>query len=136
MSRRKTPLSPQRPYVVLLVEDEPLIALTLVDLIEELGHTAIEAMTAGDALQIFRSRDDIDLLVTDIGLPDLAGDALAAECRSAMPMLPVIFATGHNAGAAPDGPLPAPPTLRLAKPFQIQELEAAINRVMANVVPN
>ena len=125
-------MSHQGPYVILLVEDEPLIALTLVDLIEELGHTAIEAMTANDALQIFRSRSDIDLLVTDIGLPDLAGDVLAAECRSASPHLPVIFATGHNTGPAPDGPLPHPPTLRLAKPFQMQELEMAINRVMAN----
>lgn len=128
-------MSQTRPYVVLLVEDEPLIALTLVDLIEELGHTAVEAMTAGDALQIFRSRDDIDLLVTDIGLPDMAGDVLAGECRTLSPHLPVIYATGHNAGPAPDGPLPDPPTLRLAKPFQMQELEAAINRVMASALP-
>lgn len=128
-------MSQQGPYVILLVEDEPLIALTLVDLIEELGHTAIEAMTANDALQIFRSRSDIDLLVTDIGLPDLAGDVLAAECRNAVPHLPVIFATGHNTGQQADGPLAHPPTLRLAKPFQMQELEAAINRVMASAMP-
>lgn len=127
-------MSQTPPYVVLLVEDEPLIALTLVDLIEELGHTAVEAMTAGDALRIFRSRGDIDLLVTDIGLPDMAGDVLAGECRTLSPYLPVIFATGHNTGPAPDGPLSYPPTLRLAKPFQKQELESAINRVMASAV--
>jgi DNA-binding response OmpR family regulator len=125
-------LSEVRSFVVLLVEDEPLIALTLVDLIEELGHMAVEAMTAADALRIFRSRDDIDLLITDIGLPDLAGDQLAVECRKLAPGLPVIFATGHNTGPDPVGALPVPPTLRLAKPFQMDELQAAITRVMTS----
>jgi CheY-like chemotaxis protein len=127
-------LNETRSFVVLLVEDEPLIALTLVDLLEELGHTPVEAMTAADALRVFRVRPDIDLLVTDIGLPDRPGDVLAAECRTLVPTLPVIFATGHNGEAAPEGPLPVPPTLHLAKPFQMDELQAAITRVMASRV--
>ena len=70
-------------FTVLLVEDEPLIALTLVDILEELGHRPVETMTAAEALDAFRSRDDIDLLITDIGLPDLPGDKLADQTPDA-----------------------------------------------------
>ena len=122
-------MAEQRSLTILLVEDEPLIALTLVDLIEELGHTAVEAMTAAQAMSLFRTRTDIDLLVTDIGLPDLSGEALAEQCRSIRPTLPVIFATGHSAPGAAEATAAAP-TTRLPKPFQMDELQAAIERVV------
>lgn len=117
-----------KSLTILLVEDEPLIALTLVDLIEELGHTTVEAMTAGEALGLFRSRPDVDLLITDIGLPDVSGEVLASQCRALRPSLPVIFATGHSTGGVVVESAQAP-TVRLGKPFQIEDLQMAIERI-------
>jgi CheY-like chemotaxis protein len=117
-------------FTVLLVEDEPLIALTLVDILEELGHRPVETMTAAEALDAFRSRDDIDLLITDIGLPDLPGDKLADQLRTLRPDLPVVFATGHASRGSGHEPLGDPPTLRLGKPFQMDELQGVIERLM------
>jgi CheY-like chemotaxis protein len=116
-----------RKLNVLLVEDEPLIAMTLVDLLDELGHRTIEAATAADALSAFRSRPDIDVLVTDIGLPDMQGDELARLCREIRPDLPVIFSTGHSMPGAEEAADPL--TVRLAKPFQFEDLDRALRRL-------
>ncbi len=119
----------QRKLIVLLVEDEPLIALTLVDLLDELGHETVEATTAADALATFRDRPDIDLLVTDIGLPDMPGDALARQCRAIRPDLPVLFATGHFTPTPSEEETADPPTVRITKPFQFEDLDRALRRL-------
>ncbi len=114
---------------ILLVEDEPLIALTLVDLIEELGHEPVEATTAAEAVAVFRERPDIDVLVTDIGLPDMPGDQLARILRDVRAELPVVFATGHLSPMPGQEERADPPTVRITKPFQIDDLEQALRRV-------
>ena len=86
---------------VLLVEDEPLIALTLVDLLEELGHQALEALNGAQAVELFGQHPDIDLLITDLGLPDISGDRLADRLRTNAPSLPVIFATAPSGARLP-----------------------------------
>lgn len=122
-------------YTVLLVEDEPLIALTLVDILEELGHTPVEAMTATEAANAFAARADIDILLTDVGLPDMSGEVLAERLREARPDLPVLFATGHVARGGGGEPVGDPPTARLGKPFQMGELDAVIRTLMGNRTP-
>lgn len=118
-----------RKLNVLLVEDEPLIALTLVDLLDELGHETIEATTAADALSAFRNRPDIDVLVTDIGLPDMQGDELARQCREIRPDLPVLFATGHFTPLPGEEETEDPLTVRMTKPFQFEDLDRALRRL-------
>jgi CheY-like chemotaxis protein len=119
------------PLTILLVEDEPLIALTIVDILEEFGHTVLEAGSAAEAARIFASRSDIALLITDIGLPDMPGDGLARQLRDERPGLPVLFATGRAAdGSVGDGAIEQP-FERLSKPFLMHELQAAIARLVA-----
>ncbi|PSC05167.1 hypothetical protein SLNSH_10150 [Alsobacter soli] len=115
---------------VLLVEDEPLIALTMVDMLEELGHQPLEALNGEQALSLFGEHADIDLVITDLGLPDIAGDKLADTLRAGAPSLPVIFATGHT-GQGPQPIQATPPTAHLGKPFQLAELASTIDRLMA-----
>jgi CheY-like chemotaxis protein len=54
---------------VLVVEDEMLLRMRAVDMVEDAGFTAIEAVNADDALAILESRSDIELLFTDIQMP-------------------------------------------------------------------
>jgi CheY-like chemotaxis protein len=60
---------PAIPASVLVVEDEMLLRMRAVDMVEDAGFTAIEAINADDALAILESRTDIELLFTDIQMP-------------------------------------------------------------------
>ncbi|PVH28023.1 PAS domain-containing sensor histidine kinase [Pararhodobacter oceanensis] len=78
---------------VLVVEDDALIRLDLVQMLREAEFEVIEAGTVAKALELLTSAP-VDLLITDVGLPDRTGEELAKEARGLQADLPVIFATG------------------------------------------
>ena len=108
---------------VLLVEHDDLIRTSTTELLQDLGHSVIEARTAAEAMRVL-SATPIDVLVTDLGLPDISGDVFAAEARMLHPDLRIVFATGsalapHVAG---DGITP----VLLLKPYDVHGLESAL----------
>jgi CheY-like chemotaxis protein len=111
-----------KPLAILLVEDEPFVTLTVAEMLAEMGHVVIKARDGAAGLDAFSSHPDVDLLITDIGLPQLRGDALAAKCRETRPDLPVIFISGYPAMDADQ----ADGTVYVDKPFHSAELVAAI----------
>src|SRR5689334_8031153 len=80
---------------ILLVDDQPFVALSLAETLREHGHGVICANSARAGLAMFKANPDIALLITDVGLPDRPGDVLAAQCRS-MRGVPVIFMSGYD----------------------------------------
>ncbi|WP_265500882.1 hybrid sensor histidine kinase/response regulator [Paracoccus beibuensis] len=107
---------------ILVCEDDVLIRISVVDMLKDLGHNVLQAGRATTALDLL-SRHKVDLLLTDVGLPDMQGDELARQARDRNPTLPLIFATGHSEvpGFKPDGR-----TRLLSKPFDDIALAAAI----------
>ncbi|MFO1148396.1 MAG: response regulator [Alsobacter sp.] len=119
---------------VLLVEDEPLIALTIAEILDECGYDVLEAGSGALAERLFAEAGRVDLLVTDVGLPDISGLDLARRLRALSPALPVLFATGRSVdGLQGDDPL-EPPMAQLSKPFLMNELQDAISRLLAQRV--
>ena len=102
--------------VLLVVEDDFLVRLTLVDALSDGGFEVLEAADAKEALTLVCDRDDISAMLTDINLPGGSdGFALARAARVIRPQLPVVYASGRYGGAedgqAVDG------SRFLAKPF-------------------
>jgi CheY-like chemotaxis protein len=118
--------APERKLTILLCEDDALIAMATVDMIEDLGHAVIETGTARDALAMLE-QTEIDLLLTDVGLPDMPGTALVAKARELRPTLPVIFATGHS---RVEGAETNDQTALVVKPYQSWDIAAAIAKVV------
>lgn len=120
-------VEPARPAAckVLLCEDDVLIRMATVDMLEDLGHTAVETGTAKAALEAL-AECGFDILITDIGLPDMLGTALVERARAQVPRLAVIFATGHSTveGFPPDAV-----TEILVKPYDISLLAQAISKL-------
>jgi DNA-binding response OmpR family regulator len=80
---------------ILVVEDEPLIALFIRDVLEEAGFGVESAATANEARQRFKMNGaDFHAAIIDVGLPDHPGDELVQEFRRARPDFPIIIATG------------------------------------------
>jgi DNA-binding response OmpR family regulator len=87
-----------------------------------MGHAVADAGNAGEALEL-AANSRFDILITDIGLPDMSGLELARRLRGQWPELPVIIASGRGHGDAP--PLEGPIGY-LEKPFTMQMLRKAL----------
>jgi len=80
---------------ILVCEDDWMIRVSIVDILESKGYDVVESSDAAQALSAFE-QNKIDLLLTDVGLPDMSGVDLVKTVRAKLPQLPVIFATGND----------------------------------------
>ena len=108
--------------VVLVVEDDPLVRMSAVDMIEALGFSPLQAEDGPSALKILDSDERIDVLFTDVGLPGMRGHELAALARKRRADLKVVFASGYGDGD--DGAVPD--ATHLGKPYEQDELAEAL----------
>jgi nitrogen-specific signal transduction histidine kinase/CheY-like chemotaxis protein len=111
---------------ILVVDDDALIAMSTVDMLEDLGHDVIEANSGDRALEILRDSRPVDLLVTDYSMPRMNGAQLAAAAREIRPELPILLATGY--AELPGGSALGLP--RIGKPYQQDQLAAEIVKVL------
>jgi len=118
-----------RTATILVVDDDPLIATSTVDMLEDLGHSVIGVNSAAQALEIINTGKRLDLLMTDQAMPGMTGIQLAEIVRQKRPGLPVLLATGYT--DLPAGKLANVP--RLSKPYQQAELQAEIEKLLSPV---
>jgi DNA-directed RNA polymerase specialized sigma24 family protein/CheY-like chemotaxis protein len=114
---------------VLIIEDEPLIALDLQNLVEELGHTVIDvARTHREAMNAVQTRKQPGLILADIQLADGSSGLEAVNEILESFEVPVIFITAYPerflTGAPPE------PAFLIAKPFSVDTLRAVISQVL------
>lgn len=84
--------------LVLLVEDEPALLLLGKMMLEKLGYKVLPAGTPGAAIQIAKDFEgEIDLLLTDLVMPEMNGRDLVAMLRSLYPELKFLFMSGYTA---------------------------------------
>ncbi|QNP40125.1 two-component system response regulator CreB [Lysobacter solisilvae (ex Woo and Kim 2020)] len=118
---------------ILLVEDEPAIAQTVLYALRTEGFEARHCLTGGEALQLTRE-GGFDLAVLDVGLPDIGGFALCRELRRIGSArggeLPVIFLTAHDAEAERILGLEIGADDYVTKPFSPRELVARVRVVL------
>jgi CheY-like chemotaxis protein/anti-sigma regulatory factor (Ser/Thr protein kinase) len=115
-----------RSAVILFVDDDPLIAMSTTEMLEDLGHRVIGASSARHALDILKSEQPIDLMVTDHVMPGMTGIELAAKSREVRPTLPILLATGYadlSEGSSVDLP-------RLAKPYHQDQLRDRLDQLL------
>jgi PAS domain S-box-containing protein len=116
---------------VLVLEDEPVVRAIVVEILEELGFSVVEAADGPAGLEILQSRQPVDLLITDIGLPGLNGRQVAEAARLTRPELKILFMTGYaDTAAMADGFL-QPGMFMVTKPIGIDALMTRIQTIMA-----
>ena len=124
--------STREPLNVLAVDDDHLVLTNTVALLEELGHSVQAVGSAHEALAVLHTgAPGLQLLVTDHAMPAMTGAALVELARRQAPGLATVLATGY---AELDAELP-PEVIKLAKPFDLQELDRAIDAAMRRVQP-
>jgi signal transduction histidine kinase len=114
-----------QPCTVLVVDDDALVSTGTAAMLEDLGHSVIEASSGAQALAALRANGrQIDLVITDHAMPGMTGLELATHIRKAYPGLAIILATGY--AEIPESMTSERPLPRLSKPFRQEELAAAI----------
>jgi PAS domain S-box-containing protein len=115
---------------VLIIEDEPVVRGLIVEVVADLGFAALEATDGPGGLEVLQSRQRIDLLISDVGLPGLNGRQVADAARLLRPGLKVIFMTGYAETAASAQGFLEPGMALITKPFAMAELAAKIRATM------
>jgi CheY-like chemotaxis protein len=114
-----------RPLVIIAVDDDSLVLMNTAAMLEDLGHTVIEANSAREALELLKDTP-VDLVITDHAMPGTTGLQLAKMIREEKPDLPIMLATGY-AEIDPAAGIQLP---RIGKPFLQNDLKLAIDKVM------
>ncbi|HYR75613.1 MAG TPA: ATP-binding protein [Pyrinomonadaceae bacterium] len=124
------PISGARTARVLVVEDEENIRTLLNDAFCAEGHDVVEASTGAEALERL-DKGKFDLMICDLGLPELSGLHVARWVKEFRPDLPVIIATGYAEMIAEEDYGKARIDAVIRKPYAIADVLARANLVLA-----
>ena len=116
---------------VLVVEDDDSVRAYTVDVLRELGYRVIEAHDGEAALRLLDRQDQsVDLLLTDVVMPNVSGAELAEAARRRQPQLRVLYTSGYTRDAITrDGRL-EPGVDLLAKPFTFAALAERVRDLL------
>lgn len=124
------PLS--RGETVLLVEDEPGILSMATMMLEQLGYRVLAAGTPAKAMTLAeKHRGEIQILITDIIMPEMNGRDLAKRQQTLYPETKVLFMSGYTADIIADHSVPDKGINFLQKPFTMQDLAVKVRETLA-----
>ncbi len=93
---RLLPEAPKRPLQVLVVDDEEPVRKFVDRVLRDAGYQTATACDGPDALQVAAKLGAVDLLVTDVMMPQMSGDELARRLRQSEPSIKVLYLTGYS----------------------------------------
>lgn len=114
---------------ILVVDDEPLVADAVKMLLEYDGHTVEMANSGEEGLTLFE-KGKFDLVITDYEMPGIKGDQLALAIKARAPKQPVVLITAYAERLASNGNPLTGIDFVMSKPFRVDDLRAAIAKVL------
>jgi two-component system, cell cycle sensor histidine kinase and response regulator CckA len=120
-------MSPRHLARVLIVDDEPSVLALMARALTEAGYDVLLATNGLEALEFaVCARPRMDAVVTDLRMPQMGGEALAAALHQAEPTLPILFVSGFNESCHADRLEPL-----LIKPFSPTQLASAVEQLLS-----
>jgi CheY-like chemotaxis protein len=131
-NREESNQLPRGTETVLLVEDDELVRKFAGRVLRELGYTLLEASNGEEALELIQEHeaDRIDLMLTDVVMPQLGGKALADRVLCMRPEVKVLFASGHTDKLVPNGKFGEEMDSFLCKPFTPSSLADKVRHAL------
>lgn len=122
-----------RPLRILCIDDEPKVRDLLADCLGSFGHNVSVAGDGQHGLSMFRAaldkREPYELVVTDLGMPELDGSQVAKEIKASSPGTPIVMMTGWGEPPATPGDNQSSVDAVLGKPPKLEDLVATIRRL-------
>ncbi len=118
---------------ILLVEDDESVRELASEILAQSGYTVIEACNGVDALEIYNEKPgEVDMLVTDIVMPQMGGKELARQLVDASPDLKVLFLSGYTSAAIVEHGLIDVERNFMQKPFTATDLSRKVRTLLDN----
>jgi CheY-like chemotaxis protein len=114
---------------ILLVEDEPALLAVSSAFLQSKGYQVLEATNGKEALEVCQKHPDIDVLVTDVVMPDIGGPVLVREATKLLPGVHVIFMSGYTDRGLDDKVL-EPGMEFLQKPFSLDLFARTLRKML------
>jgi len=131
VTQARTPSIRKGSETVLLVEDEPMVLELGRLMLEDLGYTVWPAASPGEAIRLAQTRGgEIDLVVTDVVMPEMHGPELARRLLAAHPHLRCMFVSGYFPDSAAMRSAQAQAIDFLQKPFSSADLADRVRRAL------
>ena len=121
----------RRNQTILVVEDEPGVRGFVIEALRELGYDVISADRPSAALKLLEAHPTVNVMLTDVVMPEMNGRALAERARRRRPSLRVVFMTGYTRNAIVHNGTLDPGTHLVSKPFTVEELGAELEAALA-----
>lgn len=120
-----------RRETLMIVDDEPAILKVGQQMLERLGYRVVAAFTPGDALRLAEEHcERIDLLVTDVVMPQMHGNTLARLMKSRHPHLKVLFMSGYTTNTIVHRGEPGHGIHFIEKPFRLEDLAMKVREAL------
>jgi len=119
--------APLHKLAILVVDDEPAFRSLVAATLKQDGYHVMEASDGAEAVEVAEKVKHVDLVVTDIRMPQMDGVELTNALRKTQPYVPVVFITGHPT----DIRRFVPNSCTLNKPFLREDLMRAVHQFMA-----
>jgi two-component system cell cycle sensor histidine kinase/response regulator CckA len=113
---------------ILLVDDDDMLRTIIRLGLEKLGYAVSSAASGESALETAAQNQDIQLLLTDVLMPEMSGVELAEKLRKTHPHLEVLYVSGHLRATID---LPVDSIYFLQKPFRSEELDDRIKAILS-----
>jgi PAS domain S-box-containing protein len=125
------PPGAERGETVLVVDDEPTVRMLVLEILNEAGYAAIEAVDGAAGLRVLQSDRRIDLVISDVGLPGgMNGRQMVDAARALRPGLKVLFITGYAENAVIGHGHLEPGMHIMTKPFAMDALAQRIRDII------
>jgi CheY-like chemotaxis protein len=121
---------PSRGETILLVEDESVVRRLASRVLTRSGYTVVEAASGPDALARFEELGRVDLLVTDMVMPEMGGREVAEVLAGRQPDIRVVYMSGYTADEIFRQALPSARNRFLQKPFAPDDLTSKVREVL------
>jgi CheY-like chemotaxis protein len=116
---------------ILVVDDEPAVRETLADMLDALGHKVVLAESGQQGLhKLVAAGGDIDLVFTDLAMPEMDGWETARETRNCVPDMRIVLVTGYGPGTAPPEGEEHLVDGIIGKPFDFNQVIETIRQVV------
>ncbi|SCB60076.1 His Kinase A (phospho-acceptor) domain-containing protein [Rhizobium aethiopicum] len=115
---------------ILVVEDDEHVRTMTAESLHELGYTVLQAASGVEALLLLEGNRDVDLIFTDIVMPQMSGRQLADAVQEKWPAIRILYTTGYTRNAIVHNGVLDHGVSLLAKPFSLEQLAHKIRELL------